>query len=131
MTIADALDLLRREVRVEEPGPVNSRVVLPNGWTVSVGYGYIHHCFNNYATSGEDPVALALALRDGTRDWSQTPSCEVAIFAPDGSWFEPHDSGPAWGDIPADQLLAIVDAVALYRDGGPCPCPDCIRGERS
>lgn len=125
ITIGEALELLRREVRVEEPGPANSRIILPNGWVVSVGCSYIHNCAN-HAMPDDDPVELALSLLNGTRDWTQTPNCEVAIFASDGTWFEPHGSGPAWFDVPADRLLAMVDAVGLYRDGGPCPCPDCV-----
>lgn len=157
--MSEALDLLRREVRVGPRFPDMTRnphyfgqyVFLPNGWIVSVGYGSGHDCSNRGSWW---PFSEEQAL--------ESHDCEVAIFRPDGSWFAPHaDANPeedeamvqalrrmvaelgeeidasdlkpptmrqAWGNVSAGDFLRVVDAVATYQDGGPCACPDCVRG---
>lgn len=119
-TIGDALDLLMCEVRVDcmascSPGVKdNAHIALPNGWIVSVGFGTCHHC-SNYGPRDRDLSIL------------KSPDCEVAVFCADGSWFRPHEVY-SWENVPARTTLAVVDAVATYQDGGPCPCPDCVSG---
>ena len=126
ITVASALEVLSREVPVI-PSPQHvprtfqqSVVMAPNGWEVSVGYGFSHHC-RNYGPP--DPVIVL----------ENTPDCEIALFTPDGGWFSPgHGDGESdgrltWDNFPAALILPLVDAVATYRDGDPCPCPDCVR----
>lgn len=125
LTIGQALDLLGREVEVKDPwGETfpdfgryeNRKIHLPNGWVVSVGFGTRHDCAN-------------FGPHDPALDLDRSADCEVALFTPKDEWFAPHVR-QVWGKVSADDLLAIVDAVATYRDGGPCPCPDCVRDRR-
>ena len=123
MTIGDALEMLERELLVEDkstyPTPPfqNRRITCPNGWQVSCGFGTMHHCRNYAFTLDWDDVSLQDLLR--------SPDCEIGIFEPGGFWFIPHHV-QIWERVPAPVLLAVVDAVAQYRDGGPCPCPICV-----
>lgn len=121
MNIGEALDLLRREVRVEDwhdsalhPYYINSWVHLPNGWEVSVGYGSSHLCSNQ---------------RKKGIEFGDSPDCEIKIFTPnDGGywWWSDCDGHDVFGWIPAEIMLKVVDAVATFREGGPCPCPTCV-----
>ena len=123
LTIGNALDLIGRETRVENQtlceGAENSQVHLPNGWCVSIGYGWRHYCANY---GWKDRIDCLL----------DTPTCEVAIFDAGDTWFVPHaDEGTfIWPHVPASLLLAVVDAVAMFREGGDCPCPDCVKERR-
>jgi hypothetical protein len=126
LTIGQALDLLRRELHVEALTSFdmdtedNAHIALPNGWTVSVGFGTRHHCANY------GPPDRFLNIMN-------SPDCEVAIVRPDDAWFLPHDASgeeagrQVWKEVPARTLLAVVDAVATCQEGDRCPCPDCVR----
>lgn len=115
MTIEIALELLRREIRVDALVSFDMEtedlacIALPNGWTVSAGFGTRHYCRNYGPADAEIDIMAA-------------PDCEVAIFRPDGSWF----MRQVWPSVPARTLLAVVDAAALAHAGDRCPCPDCV-----
>ena len=109
MTISEALDLLSRETHVEKlddmvPRFLLSRVSLPNGWSVSVGYGPTHYC-----VGGPD-----------------SPDCEIAVFDADHHWVYHPGEDQVFGHVPAETLLRVVDAVSQAHRTELCPCPDCV-----
>jgi hypothetical protein len=124
VTAAAALELLRREVGVHDQpimpgGSPYATVVLPNRWCIGVYYGRIV----TYGTLDE-PAAR----------WRHevATDAEVALIRPDGTWLFPHredgaEAGPmTWLHVPGEVMQRVVDAVAQFREGGTCPCPDCL-----
>ena len=124
LTIGEAFEMLSRELRVkirDDERMLNGRIFTPNGWTISVGFGSYHYCSNRQMSPFMSPMPFKEAIKGD--------DCEIAIFDPNDDWFVPHGGDQVWGYVSTQTLLKVVDAVALYREGGPCPCPDCV-GER-
>lgn len=126
MTVAEALELLGREVLVQdEPRTVGygrvAQVLPPNQW--HIGVYYEQRVLHADRAAGPEP---------GRWQRGVATDAEVDLMRPDGTWLEPHmadgnAAGPmTWLHVPGDVLLRVVDAVAQYREGGACPCPDCL-----
>lgn len=107
MKTAAALELLSRETLVKpwtaEYGLRGARVLLPNGWEISVGYDRSHGQY------GPDPEG-----------------CEVAIFSAANRW-EDHDDAMnnAVRRISAEDLLRLTDTIARAHVNDGCHCPYC------
>lgn len=116
MTIGEALELLSRETKVERvrDGPAFrlARVTLPNGNVLSIGYGTGHYSSMRWKREA---------------NFDQTTDIELVIFR-EGERFACllDEEVSLWGWVPVEHLLRVIDAVALYQEGGPCPCPDCL-----
>jgi len=128
MTVGEALEQLGRELEIRDKSTRPTahyqvrRIMLPNGWAVSCGFGTGHYC-SNY---GPEPLRSKRIQDAELQELLRSTDCEIGIFTPDEEWFIPHYL-QVWSRVPSRVLLAVVDAVAMSREGGPCPCPDCVR----
>lgn len=100
-----------------------ARVVLPNGWEVSLCFGPRSHAstarWRDYADFDHygDPF--------NSVNWAKAAiSAEVALVTPEGELFDAHDE-TTWGFVDADDLPKVIDAVAQIGQREGCPCPSC------
>jgi hypothetical protein len=110
-----------------------ARVVVPNGWEVSIGCCDIHYC------SWRDLDRYDIDIYGETKtadEWFTSPDAEIAIFRPDGSWYIPEgedgEPGDSWvgGWWMASRIRDVIAYIALMEGGMPTEPPLTYRALR-
>ena len=133
MKLRDALPISREDDRYEfRRGSFQNdsfRIVFPNKWEMSLGYGTFHLCTNNGPRMLSEKTLLDIAQNY----LFDTENIELAIFNERGKYFWAHEDTPfedsfhtgIWAYIPIELALKVIDAVSMM-PGGLCPCPPCV-----